>query len=140
MSRTANAQRAPQVRRIGWLVNAARWAPADFQAHTVHLRALGWTEGRNLMVEQRYTSGNANLLPTLAEELVRLKVETIVAEGTVVALGREEGDEHHPNRRRSVGRPCSCRSCYEPRSAWREPKDGKSPWHRNFAVDVAERR
>ena len=86
VSSTVKAQTIGQVRRIGWLWNQAPLTAAEFKQHTINLRALGWIEGQNLVIEQRYTNGNANLLPSLTEELVRLKVEIIVAEGTVVAL------------------------------------------------------
>ena len=71
-------------------------SPADFQQHTLSLRALGWIEGQNLVIEQRYTSGNASLLSALAEDLVRLKVELIVAEGTVAALAAKKATNGIP--------------------------------------------
>ena len=60
------------------------------------LPALGWIEGQNLVIEQRYAGGNASLLPDLAEQLVRLKVETIVVEGTVVALAAKKATNTIP--------------------------------------------
>ena len=91
-----NAQETRQVRRIGWLWNQAPVTPADFHEYTKHLRALGWIEGQNLVIDQRYASGTDNLLPALAEELVRLKVEIIVAEGTVVALAAKKATSTIP--------------------------------------------
>jgi putative ABC transport system substrate-binding protein len=91
------AQQAGQVRRIGWLWNnLAPATPAAFQERTQRLRALGWTEGQNLVTEHRYTGGNPNLLPALAEELVRLKVEIIVAEGTIAALAAKKATNAIP--------------------------------------------
>jgi len=46
------------------------------------LSELGWTPGRNLLIERRSASNKAERLQPLAEELVRLKVELIVTEGT----------------------------------------------------------
>lgn len=91
-----NAQQGAQVRRIGWLWNQAPLTPAEFQQHALNLRAFGWIEGQNLVIEQRYTSGNASLLPAFAEELVRRKVEIIVAEGTVVALAAKKATDAIP--------------------------------------------
>jgi putative ABC transport system substrate-binding protein len=54
------------------------------------LRAHGWIEGKNLVIERRYTSGNSSLLPAFAEELVRLKVDLIVAHGTLAALAAQK--------------------------------------------------
>jgi putative ABC transport system substrate-binding protein len=82
----ADAQQARQVRRIGWLWNDHAMTPDEVRESMGYLRALGWTEGQNLVVERRYTRGDTNLLPALAEELVQRKLEVIVAEGTVVTL------------------------------------------------------
>jgi len=43
---------------------------------------LGWVEGQNLVVERRYASGRVESLQPMAEELVRLRVDLIVANGT----------------------------------------------------------
>src|SRR5437762_13967684 len=79
------AQQPGQVRRIGWLWLEAPETPAEIERRGTRARlaALGWIEGQNLIVERRYTSGRTDLLKPLAEELVRLKVDLIVAEGTV---------------------------------------------------------
>jgi len=50
------------------------------------LRQLGWTEGKNLIIERRYTNGRAELLQPFAEELVQLNVELIVTNGTGAAV------------------------------------------------------
>ena len=60
------------------------------------LAALGWVEGRNLIVERRYTSGKPDLLKPMAEELVRLKVDLIVAEGTVATLAAKNATNAIP--------------------------------------------
>jgi putative tryptophan/tyrosine transport system substrate-binding protein len=39
----------------------------------------GWIEGRNIAIEFRYADGRADRLPSLADELVRLKVDLIAA-------------------------------------------------------------
>src|SRR5262249_40338793 len=96
VAQRAKAQPAGHLPRIGWLANWSPFTPTQFQHYTRHLRTLGWIEGRNLLIEQRYTSGNTELLPTLAEELIRLKVEIIVAEGTVVALAVKKATNTTP--------------------------------------------
>ena len=45
------------------------------------LRELGYVEGQNLQVERRHAAGRAERLPALAAELVRRKVDVIVASG-----------------------------------------------------------
>jgi len=81
----ASAQTRTTVRRIGQLWKGLPEAPDDREAFAVPLRALGWVEGRNLIIERR-TTERAELLDPLAQELVRLNVEIIVAWGTDAAL------------------------------------------------------
>ena len=80
------AQTPNTVRRIGVLSYATRPTPAEIQEAYAPLRELGWIEGRNLTVERRYANGRADLLQPFAEELVRLKVEIIVTNGTIATL------------------------------------------------------
>src|SRR5262245_62107546 len=55
------------------------------------LRALGWIEGRNLVVERRWAGGQADRLQELAHEFAQAKVEVIVTGGTTAirAVSRE---------------------------------------------------
>lgn len=46
------------------------------------LRDLGWIEGQNVSIEFRWAEGNVDRFPGLAAELVRLKVDVIIASGT----------------------------------------------------------
>src|SRR5215510_5024778 len=46
------------------------------------LRDLGYAEGKNLVIDARFAEGNYERLPALANELVALKVDVIVALGT----------------------------------------------------------
>lgn len=93
---SARAQRTGPVRRIGWLFNVPPMTADGVQWTTRYLREIGWTEGQNLVIEWRYTGGDANLLPALAEELVRLRVDVIVAEGTVVTLAAKKATSTIP--------------------------------------------
>jgi len=52
---------------------------AERQAFLDGLRELGYVEGRNVTIEYRSGNWNRELLPELAEELVGLKVDVIVA-------------------------------------------------------------
>lgn len=77
---------ATKVRRIGVLYGGAGpLTPAELESESAPLRALGWVEGRNLLVERRYAERDELLQPR-AEGLVRLKVELIVTDGTPAAL------------------------------------------------------
>jgi hypothetical protein len=73
----ARGQQPERVRRIGYL-SPAKAAPIDavfFEA----LRQLGWIEGNNASLEIRYAENDAARLARMADELVRLNVDVIVA-------------------------------------------------------------
>ena len=76
------AQHSPKVWRIGFLVPRAR--PASIDADPIAgfmrgMRELGYIEGKNIVIEWRYADGKYERLPSLATELVKLKVDLIVA-------------------------------------------------------------
>jgi putative ABC transport system substrate-binding protein len=77
----AQAQPATKVPRVGVLVNGS----APNNAATASLRSglarLGYVEGKTIVVEDRYAEGRLERLPGLAEELVALGVDLIVAYG-----------------------------------------------------------
>ena len=54
------------------------------------LRELGYWEGQNVFIEQRYAAGQAEKLPELAVELVRLKVNILVVAGAPAALAAKK--------------------------------------------------
>ena len=49
------------------------------------LRELGYVEGKNLIVERRYAAGDVTRLPEMASDLVRLKVDLIIASTNYIA-------------------------------------------------------
>jgi len=81
----AEAQQPEQIARIGRLspLSASADAPVR-EGLRQGLRDLGWVEGQNLTIENRFAEGNVRRLPELAAELVRLKVDVIVT-GSVPA-------------------------------------------------------
>jgi putative ABC transport system substrate-binding protein len=60
------------------------------------LRDLGYTEGRNLVVERRYAEGRAERFADFAEEMVRQKVDIIVVTTTPGSVGHQEGHHDYP--------------------------------------------
>jgi putative ABC transport system substrate-binding protein len=75
----AQAQQGRKLYRVGFLWdNPAMFADA-MQAFRAALRDLGWIEGKNLVIEFRWSEGRFDRPQHLAEELVRLKVDVIVA-------------------------------------------------------------
>ena len=81
----AEAQPAEKVARIGFLTPGSLAYPetrASLEAFQQALREHGYTEGKNIAVEYRAADGRIERLPALAAELVRLKVDLIVAGAT----------------------------------------------------------
>ena len=60
------------------------------------LRALGYVEGQNLVLEYRYAEGSAERLPDLAAELVQRKVDVIVAGGTAAIHAAQQATRTIP--------------------------------------------
>jgi putative ABC transport system substrate-binding protein len=83
----ADAQETGRVYRVGLLSisSAAATAPAR-TALLAPLAELGYREGRNLVLEERYADGDTTRLDRLAADLVRFRVEVIVAVTTPAAL------------------------------------------------------
>ena len=85
---TAIAQQPTKVSRIGYLRRTSR-EPADIAAFRLGMRELGFVEGQNLVIDERYANGDATRLPELARELVQLKVHILVVDGdTTVRAAR----------------------------------------------------
>ena len=101
----AYAQTATTVRRIGVLSLEERPTPARIQQMYAPLSELGWTEGKNLLIERRYANGRAELLQPFAEELVRLNVEIIVTTGTDATLAAKNATTSIPIVIYSAGDP-----------------------------------
>ena len=72
----ARAQQGDRMRRIGVLMlgdeNDPVWKPG-VSAFTQALADLGWTDGRNLRMDLRWTGGDTNRFRALAQELVGLR-------------------------------------------------------------------
>ena len=78
----ADAQQPKKVQRIGYLsTNDPAGESARAEGIRLALRELGYREGQNIAIEYRYAEGKLDRLPELAAELVRLKVDIIVAAG-----------------------------------------------------------
>ena len=82
----AQAQQSRKVPRIGFLVaqSASSFSMRN-EAFRQRLVELGYTEGKNIAIEYRYAEGELERLPDLAAELVRLKIDVIVAGGLPAA-------------------------------------------------------
>jgi putative ABC transport system substrate-binding protein len=79
------AQQAGRVRRIGVLMAGDENDPVlktSVSAFTQALADLGWTDGRNVRMEPRWDRGDINRIRALAQELVGLQPDIIVASTT----------------------------------------------------------
>jgi putative ABC transport system substrate-binding protein len=75
----ARAQKAPTA-RVGWL--APEFKSFALDPFRQALKELGWVEGGSLAIEQRYARGSAERYPELAADLVRLKPDVLVTDGS----------------------------------------------------------
>ena len=73
----AEAQQAKKIPRVGILFIGGRDQP-HLEAFKQGLREHGYTEGKNIVLDYRYAEGKVDRLPSLAAELVQLKVDVIV--------------------------------------------------------------
>ena len=91
---SARAQQGERVRQVGVLMG---WSEADpeyrsrFAAFVQALARLGWVEGSNLRIEQRWTNAEFDRIAPFAKELVALRPDVILSSTTpvTVALRRE---------------------------------------------------
>jgi ABC-type uncharacterized transport system substrate-binding protein len=77
-------QQIGKVARLGYLGQGSpSFSPSLLDAFRQGLRELGWVEGQNIVIDYRFAEGRLDRLPDLAAELVRLKVDIIVASPTL---------------------------------------------------------
>ena len=88
---STHAQQPTKIPRIGLLFTATpSAAAARIEAFRQGLRELGYVEGKNILIEQRYAEGQLNHMNELAAELVRLKVDVIVTIGPAATRPAKE--------------------------------------------------
>jgi putative ABC transport system substrate-binding protein len=76
----ATAQQPGKIFRIGYLDNSTASGSASLvDAFRQELSKLGWIEGKNITIEYRFAEQKPERLPELVADLVRLKVDLIVA-------------------------------------------------------------
>jgi len=95
----AKAQQAASLPRIGYLIPGSPSEPRFprfVQAFRQGLRELGYVEGQNITIEERWADGMFHRLPGLAAELVQLKVNVIVAGGAPAARAAKQATETIP--------------------------------------------
>ncbi len=91
------AQQPAKILRIGYLVGTSLPAnAARIEAFRQGLRELGYVEGKNIVIEWRYAEGKLDRLPSLAAELVRLKVDVIITAGPPTTRAAKEATNTIP--------------------------------------------
>jgi len=88
----AEAQQ-PKIPRIGYLTTTDS---SPNQALLQGLRDLGYVVGQNITIEHRSAEGKRDRVPELAAELVRLKVDIIVADGSGPSLDAKKATSTIP--------------------------------------------
>src|SRR3990170_3457530 len=94
-SSPAAAQQAGKVARIGYLALPSGPSEAT-DAFLQGLREHGYVVGQNIAIEYRWAEGKADRLPDLAADLVRLKVDIIVAAATTVIQAAKDATRTIP--------------------------------------------
>ena len=82
------AQQTLKAARIGYL--AFRSPMSADGSFFQGLRNFGWIEGENILIERRFAAGNTDQLTDSAAELVRLKVDVIVAAASVATQAAKD--------------------------------------------------
>ncbi len=93
----ARAEEARKVYRVGYLSAPTRESvERGLDSFLRKLQELGWVEGQNLLIEYRWAEGQVERLPVLAAELVRRKVDLIVAPSGAAALAARNATSSIP--------------------------------------------
>jgi putative ABC transport system substrate-binding protein len=103
LSFPTEAQQQTKIPRIGYLGSVS--SSPRVATFRQGLRELGYVEGKNIIIEWRHHEGKVDLLPTLAAELVRLKVDIIITAGAPAARAAKEATSTVPIVMTQIGDP-----------------------------------
>ena len=102
----AEAQQTGKIFRIGFLdPSTASGSAVLLEAFRQELSKLGWIEGKNITIEYRFAEQRPERLPELAADLVRLKVDLIVAHGDGTPLAAKKATSTIPIVMTNAGDP-----------------------------------
>ena len=101
----AHAQPPTHVHRIGYLLGTTREQEPLLEAFLEAMRALGYVEGQNLVMEYRAAEGQYERFPALATELIRLQVDVLLSVNTPGALAAKDATTTIPIVMLGVGDP-----------------------------------
>jgi putative tryptophan/tyrosine transport system substrate-binding protein len=93
----AEAQQSNKIYRIGYLSAASAEADKNrFAAFLRGMQELGYIEGKNIVIEQRYAAGQFERIPELPAEVIRLKVDVLVVYGDSAILAAKNATSTIP--------------------------------------------
>ena len=92
----AQAQQQAKIPKIGWLLGRPLASSSALEGGRRELRALGYVEGKNITFEYRSADHKLDQLPSLADELVRLKVDVLLAAALNEALAAKNATKTIP--------------------------------------------
>ena len=85
------ADPAGAVARVGRVYTGSpSTVPRGFSTFSERLRELGWAEGRNLVIEDRWAEGRDERFPALIRDLVERRVDVILVTGTAAAVAAKQ--------------------------------------------------
>jgi len=100
------AQPTRTVYKIGYLVPTSQSVSVSrLEAFRRGLRELGYTEGKNIIIEYRYTEGKPDRLNDMAAELIRLKVDVVVTSSSASVRAVKKASATTPVVFAAVGDP-----------------------------------
>lgn len=107
------AQESGKAYRVGWLSSglppAGSIPNVSLEAFMQRMRELGYVEGRNLLVEQRYGEGRPERLAEHAQQLVRIPVDVILANSTTATAAASQATRTIPIVMGSAANPLAAR-------------------------------
>jgi putative ABC transport system substrate-binding protein len=96
LSYSALAQQPAKIPKIGFLGARPAASGTGLERLRKELRALGYVDGKNIAIESRYAENKLDRLPTLADELVRLKIDMIFTPGINESLAAKNATRTIP--------------------------------------------
>jgi ABC-type uncharacterized transport system substrate-binding protein len=94
--RPSGAQQSNTIVRIGLISQSSPSAATQIESLLQGLRELGYLEGKNISFERRYAQGELDRLAALVGELLRTKVDVIVATSTPATLAAKKTTNEIP--------------------------------------------
>ena len=91
----AHAQSPVRVARVG-VLGSGSYSATALEPLLQGLRELGWAQGHNLIIDYQYADGNIERLPDLAAELIRRRVDIVIAVATPSSLAAKHATKTTP--------------------------------------------